>query len=410
MQRLILIGVLGAGLWVLWSVLGGSAPDDGQAPGMATAAGVPVEAGEAALPAGPTGPAEADAPQRDLRMTQSPGSAGDRSEGAPGGAGQSPAVADRQAAAVVEAARAGNWTAAAAGFSLLRKQSSPALESTLVEAVRAVEVASLPALFGRRNDFLHTPAGRRAAEIALERCEEVDADVAVRAMTGLLEVAMRGRIDKGDAAARGCVDKLWAAMQRPLRRTVLNPAHVTGARTHKVQPGEVLDRISRDFRRQGVRVESGTIAAFNRITDPRRLRAGQVVKVPVDPIRGVVEKRSYSMALYVGDVIFRFYWVGHGADDCTPEETFTIGAKQERPDWYADGRVVPYGHPDNVLGDYFVKFEHPSFTGFGAHGTSEPESIGTMASAGCLRLADAAIEDFFRVVPRGAEIEIRATR
>ena len=98
------------------------------------------------------------------------------------------------------------------------------------------------------------------------------------------------------------------------------------------------------------------------------------------------------MAVYVGDTIVRLYWVGHGKDDCTPETTFVVLEKQEKPDWYGPGRLVPYGHPDNVLGDYFVKFRHESFTGFGAHGTSEPETIGTQSSAGCIRMADADIE------------------
>ena len=91
-----------------------------------------------------------------------------------------------------------------------------------------------------------------------------------------------------------------------------------------------------------------------------------------------------------------------------PVAATEVGEKRAKPDWYVDGRVIPYGHPDNVLGEYFVKFEHRSFTGFGAHGTAEPDSIGPMASKGCLRLRDHDIAEYFQIVPRGSEVEIRA--
>jgi lipoprotein-anchoring transpeptidase ErfK/SrfK len=33
-----------------------------------------------------------------------------------------------------------------------------------------------------------------------------------------------------------------------------------------------------------------------------------------------------------------------------------------------------------------------------------------MASAGCIRMLDADIEDYFKIVPRGTEVEIRTSR
>ena len=102
--------------------------------------------------------------------------------------------------------------------------------------------------------------------------------------------------------------------------------------------------------------------------------------------------------------------IGHGAEDRTPETTFTVGDKLKHPDWYApDGNVYPYGHPQNVLGDYFVKFKHASYTGFGTHGTADPRSIGRMASQGCIRMQDPDIREFFEIFPRGCQVEIRAT-
>ena len=70
-------------------------------------------------------------------------------------------------------------------------------------------------------------------------------------------------------------------------------------------------------------------------------------------------------------------WVGHGKDGhSTPETEFTVAEKLSNPDWDApDGNRYPFGHPQNVLGRYFVKFDHASLHGFGAHGTTQPETI-----------------------------------
>ena len=150
---------------------------------------------------------------------------------------------------------------------------------------------------------------------------------------------------------------------------------------------------------------------MNRISDPRTLRAGTVLKIPTQAVHTVVEKRSFLMAVYLGDVIVRLYWISHGKDNCTPETTFTIGDKQEKPDWFDSekGKLIPYGHPDNPLGDFFVRFNHEAHRGFGAHGTIEPESIGTMASRGCVRMRDEDVREFFRIIPRGSKVVVRAS-
>lgn len=325
---------------------------------------------------------------------------------------QTPAKADAQVEAALKGLRSGDASAASAAFRVGLKRADSAGARLLAEF--ASEFAEAPAdaavaMLGPDNGFLHAEKGRAMARQAIEKARALPPEDSVRALTRMIETCMKGRMTKEQTEARAVVDEAYQALKPQLMRTVLNPAHLARARSYKVEPGDALSRIARRFRDQGHKVEAGTIAAFNRIRDPKRLQVGQVLKIPIEPIRTVVEKGSFLQAVYVGDVIFRLYWVGHGKDDCTPLATFTIGTKQENPDWYADGRVIPYGHPDNVLGDYFVKFLHSSFTGFGVHGTAEPESVGTMASAGCIRMLDDDIEDYFKLVPRGTEFEIRDT-
>jgi lipoprotein-anchoring transpeptidase ErfK/SrfK len=103
--------------------------------------------------------------------------------------------------------------------------------------------------------------------------------------------------------------------------------------------------------------------------------------------------------------------VGHGENDKTPIAEFTVAEKQPRPEWTApDGNRYPYGHPQNILGEYFIKFRHDRYTGFGAHGTPMPETICTMSSMGCIRMLAPDIADLFLLLPRGAKVYIRASQ
>lgn len=288
------------------------------------------------------------------------------------------------------------------------RAAEPALRLAL-ERAAGDDLTAMVAALGDGNAFIHSGAGRSAARRIVQAATQEKGGTGLSAFTSILERAMRGSIEPADVEAKALVDEVYAAMQAPLNRTVFNPEYTAGARTHEVSRGESLDRIAGLYRKQGLLLDGLTLGLFNRVSDPTKLRAGQVLKIPVQPISTVLEKPSYLMAIYLGDVIFRLYWVGHGKDDRTPETTFTVTLKQEHPDWHFDGRVIPYGHPENILGKYFVKFEHKSFQGYGAHGTPEPETIGTMASRGCVRMRDSDIREFFLVIPRGSPVHVRAT-
>jgi hypothetical protein len=150
------------------------------------------------------------------------------------------------------------------------------------------------------------------------------------------------------------------------------------------------------------------LAILNRIHNPNAIQVGQRIRVPVEPLHAVVEKRSFLMAVYLGDFILRLYWVGHGVDGKTPVAEFQVAEKLVDPDWYApDGGIHAAGSPGNILGRYFLKFSHPSYTGFGAHGTPMPETIGTESSMGCIRMYDKDIEELYKLLPRGAKVEVR---
>jgi hypothetical protein len=287
--------------------------------------------------------------------------------------------------------------------------------------LRSVRAAGTPAeavaALGADNAFLHVAEGRTLAVEVAGRIEaELPAWDAVRVSTGLIEAALRGPIGRDRAEARAAFDELAARHARLVRHTVFDPRDTTGARRYEVQSGDHLIGIAKQLRKTlGVKVEAGTLQIVNGVADPRSLRVGQVLKCPVDPIRTVVHKEAFVVAVYVGQILVRSYWCAHGKPNETagqptetPVATFTVGEKIENPDWHYGGRVVPFGHPDNPLGTRFVRYEHPSHSGLGIHGTNEPDSIGTMASLGCIRLAEDDIVDYFRLVPRGTLVEVRS--
>jgi lipoprotein-anchoring transpeptidase ErfK/SrfK len=145
----------------------------------------------------------------------------------------------------------------------------------------------------------------------------------------------------------------------------------------------------------------------NGIEDPRRLRPGMRLKVPVEELRLEVSKTLYRLEVYLGDVLVRTHAVGLGKNDSTPEGSFVIATRQTNPIWFRDGERIPFGDPRNVLGTRWLGFENaPGLIGYGIHGTWEPDSIGKNESEGCVRMRNDEVEDLFELIPRGTPVTI----
>lgn len=299
-----------------------------------------------------------------------------------------------------------------AGWLALARGAGPDARS-LTDALRPAgdDFAAQLAALGSNNTFLHSEAGRAQAGKAAAAAFALPDPEATAAGSKLLNLMLMGRIQKQDTAARALVDDVYKNHRIRVDRWLCDPGNVAGARSYTVAKGDSLAAIAGRFRKkEGIKVEEGTLAILNRVHNPKALQVGQKLKIPQAPLRGVVEKRSFSLALYVGDDLLRLYWVGHGENDRTPVTTFTIGVKQPHPDWTApNGQVYHYGQPENILGEYFIKFLNDTYVGFGAHGTPLPDTICTMSSAGCIRMYAPDIEELFKLIPMGAQIEVRAT-
>lgn len=102
----------------------------------------------------------------------------------------------------------------------------------------------------------------------------------------------------------------------------------------------------------------------------------------------------------------------------------TIGRKAEWPHWTPTAKMVAreperygpvaagmQGGEDNPLGARALYlYRGGSDTFYRLHGTTEPYSIGTMVSSGCIRFLNQDIIDLYNRVPVGAKVIVRPAR
>jgi lipoprotein-anchoring transpeptidase ErfK/SrfK len=102
----------------------------------------------------------------------------------------------------------------------------------------------------------------------------------------------------------------------------------------------------------------------------------------------------------------------------------TIGRKAEWPHWTPTAKMVAreperygpvaagmQGGEDNPLGARALYlYRNGSDTFYRLHGTTEPYSIGTMVSSGCIRFLNQDIIDLYNRVPVGSRVIVRPAR
>jgi lipoprotein-anchoring transpeptidase ErfK/SrfK len=133
-------------------------------------------------------------------------------------------------------------------------------------------------------------------------------------------------------------------------------------------------------------------------------RGGQLYEPLVDKI--VVGVKDFRLVAISNNRVVFDYKVAVGADTGpTPTGQFTVVSRLKNP-WYTpdDEPAVEPGSPKNPLGNRWIGISKPSY---GLHGTNEPNSIGTKASEGCLRLRNQKIAKLYKHVPRGTPVIIK---
>lgn len=169
-----------------------------------------------------------------------------------------------------------------------------------------------------------------------------------------------------------------------------------------VEPGDTLEDLSY---RHGCSV--GRIRELNGFADAE-VNLGETIRVLVGAYHIRVVKGEFTLTVTHNGRYVRQYAVGIGADDRTPIGKFSVRVKLVNPAWSPPGQpTIPAGDPRNILGSRWIGFETAgSASGIGIHGTTEPETIGTESSAGCIRLHNKDVEELASLTPRGTRVTI----
>lgn len=113
------------------------------------------------------------------------------------------------------------------------------------------------------------------------------------------------------------------------------------------------------------------------------------------------------LALVEDGAVKKVYRVAVGtASTPSPVGTFVIVERVANPTYYHEGKVVEPG-PGNPVGTRWMGL---SVKGYGIHGTNVPRSIGKAASHGCIRMAQADLEELFAAVRSGDTVQIVGER
>ena len=178
--------------------------------------------------------------------------------------------------------------------------------------------------------------------------------------------------------------------------------------SYTIQRGDSISLIARRF---GVTQEY--LLRANGLINPDRIVSGRDLYVLDHPVFAVfVSKQARTLTVTLNGRFLKRYPVSIGLAGATPAGTFVIHTRIANPAWWrSDGSKIPYGHPENILGTRWLGLAAAEGTaairGYGIHGTWEQGSIGRDASAGCVRMRNADVEELHVLIPLGTSVVIQ---
>jgi LysM repeat protein len=199
-------------------------------------------------------------------------------------------------------------------------------------------------------------------------------------------------------AARPGIDEIQKRLDDLNLRILVSGLQVEGKTTiREVKEGDSLSMIADEFRTtiDFIKKQNGLSTDVIRPYQKLRIWTGRL-SVYVDKSQNILLLKSD------GEVI-KTYRVSTGKDNITPVGSYKVVNKLKNPAWTHEGRVIAAGDPENILGTRWLGFDIP---GYGIHGTTHPESIGTQATAGCVRMHNNEVEELYDLLPVNTEVTI----
>jgi len=145
-------------------------------------------------------------------------------------------------------------------------------------------------------------------------------------------------------------------------------------------------------------IDNGPVLVHDEVSDPAA--SGYWI---------TINKTLNILTVYEGSKVHKKYPVATGRrPSLTPEGKFKFVTKSVNPAWGGGGVAAPVagGSPSNPLGYRWLGLSIGGGGQYGVHGNASANSIGTYASAGCIRMINADVESMYEFIPVGTPVWI----
>jgi hypothetical protein len=320
-------------------------------------------------------------------------------------------AADINAAISARAVTTGANTATATPTAPLGTATTTAI-ATAQSAVTGAATAGIAGTPG-------TPATTPAATLgnAAQRIQQANAMIASDPIRARVELT---RLLDSNALSATERMQAYTGINNLASTLFFSPNIVPGdiaSQSYVVKKGDSFARITN---REKLAIDWRFIQRINQIASEKALRADMRLKLAHGPFDGEVIKADYRFNIYAGTgserVMVASFPCGVGTNDSTPVGTFKVrtGSKLIDPEWSnpRTGEKFKSNDPKNPIGERWIGLqgttpETAKFTGYGIHGTVEPQSIGKQMSMGCVRLGDAEVQVVYELIGESSTIVIR---
>ena len=232
----------------------------------------------------------------------------------------------------------------------------------------------------------------------------------------LLAYAKSGTIRPTDAEAITKQEIVTAKLPEP-SKAILPPvekAEPVAMKEITSEPLIIPLKSSKSARRQEIILPSEANPDTDRIIaapkpQPKAAKAN-------DRYRILINKSKYTLSLFKGNELVKSYPVAVGknkgdkervGDNRTPVGNFRIVSIENASTWSHDFRDGK-GKIAGAYGPWFLRLDAKGWRGIGIHGTHDPDSRGTNATEGCIRLSNEDIAELKEnYAYRNMPVEIR---
>ncbi|MBF0197666.1 MAG: L,D-transpeptidase family protein [Planctomycetes bacterium] len=171
---------------------------------------------------------------------------------------------------------------------------------------------------------------------------------------------------------------------------------------HTIKYGESLASIGKMHN-----VPPARIARVNNLKNPNAIRSGQTLRVIKGRVKLHINKETFIMHMFIGDLFYKRFLVGTGKDGRTPSVSTRVSRSMAKNPDYTDpitGDLILAGDKRNPIGTRWIGLEIGQ--GYGIHGTVQPDSVGKQMSKGCIRMRNHEVEELYDYMMFGDEVII----